>query len=95
MLLLLLVCYIALLLQPGQGWPNLLDGAGYEVKAAPVRLSDRTVCLSWLGALLVCLPLATLLFGRFPMEWVPRPAGEQTGWEETAAHLLDLGCRRT
>ena len=25
------------------------------------------------------------------MEWVPRPAGEQTGWEETAAHLLDLG----
>ncbi|SCH27390.1 Uncharacterised protein [uncultured Clostridium sp.] len=90
MLLVLLVCYIALLRNLAR-LANLLDGAGYEVKAAPVRLSDRTVCLSWLGALLVCLPLATLLFGRFPMEWVPRPAGEQTGWEETAAHLLDLG----
>lgn len=90
MLLVLLVCYIALLRNLAR-LANLLDGAGYEVNAAPVRLSDRTVCLSWLGALLVCLPLATLLFGRFPMEWVPRPAGEQTGWEETAAHLLDLG----
>ena len=62
-----------------------------DKNGAPVRLSDRAVCLAWLGALLVCLPLAVLLFGRFPVEWTPRPAGEQAGWEETTAHLLDLG----
>lgn len=90
MMLILLVCYIALLRDLAR-LADVLDGAGYEVKAAPVRLSNRAVCLAWLGALLVCLPLAALLFGRFPVEWTPRPAGEQAGWEETTAHLLDLG----
>ena len=74
--------------------PTLLDGAGYEVHAAPGWLSDRTVWIGWTAALVVCIPLAALLFGRYPMEWAPVEAEEQAGLEEIRDNLLELGFPR-
>ncbi len=71
--------------------PALLDEAGYQVQAATVRLSDRTVWIGWFAALAVCISLAGLLFSRYPMEWAPVDAGEQAGLEEVRANLLGLG----
>lgn len=71
--------------------PALLDGAGYEVKAAPVRMSDRGVWLAYTVALAACLVLAGLLFSRYPMEWTPRARGEQAGLEQVRENLLELG----
>lgn len=69
----------------------LLDGAGYEVEAAPLGLSDKMVWRLWFGGLTVCCLLAWLAFGRYPMDWQPRPVNEQAGLEEIREHLLDLG----
>lgn len=86
----LLVAYI-LILRSLAKLPHLLDEVGYQVTSAPVKVSDRSIWIAWLAALLVCIPAATLLFGRYPMEWTPRPEGEQAGLEEIRAHLVELG----
>ena len=71
--------------------PALLDGAGYVVRAAPARLSDRTVCALWTAALAAGVLLAGTLLCRYPMEWALVEAGEQAGLEEIRASLLALG----
>ena len=71
--------------------PALLDGAGYQVRAARVRLSDRVVWITWAAVLALCIPLAGALFCRYPMEWAPVPDNEQAGLEEIRDNLLDLG----
>lgn len=86
----ILIAYICILKNLSR-MSALLDGAGYEVKAAPVRVSDRTVWLIWTAALAACIPLAGLLFSRYPMEWTPRDQEEQVGLEELRANLLELG----
>lgn len=86
----ILVVYI-LILRSLAKLPHLLDEAGYQVQAAPVRVSDGRILVIWFVALLVCIPAATLLFGRYPMEWWPRPEGEQAGLEEVRSHLVELG----
>lgn len=70
---------------------HLLDEAGYQVQPAPVRISDRSIWILWFVALLVCISTAPTLFGRYPMEWSPRPEGEQAGLEEIRANLVELG----
>lgn len=86
----ILVIYI-LILRSLSKLPHLLDGAGYQVQPAPVRVSDRNIWIIWFAALLICIPTATLLFGRYPMDWSPRPEGEQAGLEEVRSHLVELG----
>lgn len=86
----LLVVYI-LILRSLAKLPHLLDEAGYQVQPAPVRVSDGRILVIWFVALLICIPTATLLFGRYPMEWTPRPAGEQAGLEEIRSNLVELG----
>lgn len=86
----LLVIYI-LVLRSLSKFAHLLDEAGYQVQPAPVRLSDGRILVIWFVALLGCISAATLLFGRYPMEWSPRPAGEQAGLEEVRSHLVELG----
>ena len=72
---------------------HLLDEAGYQVQPAPVRVSDRSIWITWFAALLVCISAATLLFGRYPMEWSPRPEGEQAGLERSAPTWWSWVCR--
>lgn len=86
----LLIAYVCILRGLSK-LPALLDEAGYQVQAAPVRIFDRTIWIGWFAALAVCIPLAGLLFGRYPMDWRPVEAGEQAGLEEVRADLLDLG----
>ncbi len=86
----LLVIYI-LILRSLSKFAHLLDEAGYQVQPAPVRVSDRSIWIIWFAALLICIPTATLLFGRYPMEWSPRPEGEQAGLEAVRSHLVELG----
>ncbi len=85
-----LVVYI-LILRSLSKFAHLLDEAGYQVQPAPVRVSDRSIWIIWFAALLVCISVATLLFSRYPMEWTPRPEGEQAGLEEIRSHLVELG----
>ncbi len=86
----LLVVYI-LIMRSLSKFAHLLDEAGYQVQPAPVRVSDRSIWITWFAALLVCISAATLLFSRYPMEWTPRPEGEQAGLEEIRSHLVELG----
>lgn len=86
----LLVVYI-LILRSLSKFAHLLDEAGYQVQPAPVRVSERSIWITWFAALLVCISAATLLFGRYPMEWTPRPEGEQAGLEEIRVNLVELG----
>lgn len=86
----ILVIYI-LILRSLSKVSHLLDEAGYQVHPAPVRVSDRSIWIAWFVALLICIPTATLLFGRYPMDWTPRPEGEQAGLEEIRTHLVELG----
>ena len=86
----LLILYILVLCSMTK-LPGLLDEAGYQVQPAPVRVSDRNIWIIWFAALLICIPTATLLFGRYPMDWSPRPEGEQAGLEEIRSRLVELG----
>lgn len=86
----ILVIYI-LILRSLNKFSNLLDEAGYQVQPALVRISDRSIWILWCVALLVCITTAPILFGRYPMEWSPRPEGEQAGLEEVRANLVELG----
>lgn len=89
----LLIAYVCILRNLSR-LPELLNEAGYEVKAAPVRASDRTVWIAWFAALAVCIPLAGALFGHYPMGWTPIEAKEQVGLEEVRGNLLVLGFPR-
>ena len=86
----ILVIYI-LILRSLSKFSNLLDEAGYQVQPALVRISDRSIWILWCVALLVCISTAPILFGRYPMDWSPRPEGEQAGLEDVRDHLAELG----
>ena len=69
---------------------NLLDGAGYQVQAAPVWVSDRTAWVTYFLALVAAIWGAALLFGRYQMEWTPVETDEQAGLEDIRAQLLKM-----
>lgn len=88
-ILALLVLYY-FILRSIYGLSGAIAKAGYCLRPAPVRLSDRALCL------LLCLLLAAGLAGahffssRYPMDWAaapPRTAAQQ----ETCARLAGLG----
>ena len=88
--ILMLIAYICILRNLHK-LSKELDEAGYSVRSAPLRLSDRA-----LGALLA-IPallaiLAALLFlGRYPMDWQAADPAEQARLQEIADRLLELG----
>lgn len=71
--------------------PALLDEAGYEVKAAPVRLSDPAAGTLYAFALVISICVAGVLFCRYPMDWQPVDPEEHAGQEEIISHLTGLG----
>lgn len=90
LLLPLLAAYIAILVSLGK-LTHLLDGAGYCVTAAPVRMPDRIVGGAYLVSLALCIAGCLSAFGHYPMDWQQR--GER--WQgDTAAireNLAELG----
>jgi len=70
---------------------KLLDGVGYEIAAAPVRISDSPAKIGYFAALCVCILAAMLLGSCSPMEWTPAAPQEQVGLESVREQLLDLG----
>lgn len=68
-----------------------LDEAGYAVKTAPVRLSERTLVLGILALLFVGCACGYLFSGSYHMDWRQAAGGEHAGVEEIEAGLVELG----
>lgn len=68
-----------------------LDEAGYAVRSAPVRLSDRWLAGILAAALAAGCACGYLFGGSYPMRWVPVDPAEQSQVTDTRAKLLELG----
>lgn len=85
--LFVLFCFILAAIWRGA---KALDGAGYGVEAAPVRMGGGWMFLLWWGSLAAIALLCTLCLSRAPLALEPAPpagAGTETLREE----LRDLG----
>lgn len=68
-----------------------LDEAGYAIRTAPVRVTDRCIVISLAALLLAGMTCGYLFGGSYPMEWSARNADEHNDVEEIKAHLKSLG----
>ena len=89
-LLPLLVVYIAIFYNLGK-LTRLLDGAGYCITAAPVRVPNWMVVGVYLASLALCIGGCLFAFGHYPMDWQERNDDEQAGCEEIVENLRTLG----
>lgn len=87
----LVLAAFALILRSLWKLSGALDEAGYGIRTAPVRLSDRTLVGLLLGVLAAGLLCGYGFFRCYPMDWQPAQpaAGERV--EAVKADLLDLG----
>ncbi len=84
LILLLLAAYIGIL----RGLWMLtkeLDQAGYAITASPLRLSNRTLSLGFLGCVLLVTVLGYTVGSKYPMSWEPFTAASASDV------LLELG----
>ncbi len=70
---------------------RLLDEAGYEVKAPPVRLSDVQLGGLCLGLMAAAVLVGMLLFTRTPMQWTAADTSETASTAALRAELTELG----
>ena len=70
---------------------QFLEETGYVLQPLQLRISDRALTWLWLGIVAAAIALALTFGTRYPMDWQPRPADEQTGYEEMAENLRALG----
>ena len=68
-----------------------LDEAGYSIRTAPVRISDKSVVRAILGVLLAGCALGYLFGGSYPMAWNAVDPAEHAEVEEVKAYLVELG----
>lgn len=68
-----------------------MDEAGYALRPAPVRISDRCLALLLAFALLAGCACGYAFGGSYPMDWAPRDANEHSGVEEIKTDLAALG----
>lgn len=70
-----------------------LDEAGYAIRTAPVRVTDRCIAGTLLAALLAGMACGYVLGGSYPMEWVHRSSAdvEHHQVEDIKAWLKALG----
>lgn len=90
LLVALLVGYVLILLSLWK-LSRELDEAGYAVRPAPVRMSDRTLVLVLAAVLAVGCAMGYRLGSRYPMAWTPVEVGENDQAAGIKAHLLELG----
>lgn len=65
--------------------------AGYALKPAPVRLSDRAVAIVFLAVLAVSMGCGYLFFNSYNMDWQPAGRAYDGELEEIKSHLVSLG----
>lgn len=68
-----------------------LDEAGYAVRTAPVRVTDRCIVISLTSLLLAGMVCGYLLGGSYPMEWSAKSAAEHNDVGDVKARLKSLG----
>lgn len=68
-----------------------LDEAGYTIRTAPVRISDKSVARAVVGVLFVGCALGYLFGGSYPMAWSAVDPAEHAEVVEIKAHLVELG----
>ena len=91
LLLAVLLAGYALILRSLWRLSKELEQAGYAVRSAPVRVSDRTLVLALAAVLTAGCACGYLWGSRYPMEWTPVEIGEDSQAEGLRAHLLELG----
>ena len=68
-----------------------LDEAGFAIRAAPVRLSDRAVVLLILAVLAAGMAWGCLFSASYPMDWQPEEPAESAELSRVREQLLALG----
>ena len=91
LLLAVLLAGYALILRSLWRLSKELDQAGYAVRSAPVRVSDRTLVLALAAVLTAGCACGYLWGSRYPMEWTPVEIGEDSQAAGLRVHLLELG----
>ena len=74
-------------------WKTLhfFEENGYVLQPLQPHLSDRALTWLWLAVVAAVITLALTFGTRYPMDWQPRPADEQAGYEEIVENLRALG----
>ncbi len=68
-----------------------LDEAGYAIKTAPVKMTDRSVIISLISFLLIGSICGYVFGGSYSMKWTELNSAEHDSVEEIKAHLVSLG----
>lgn len=68
-----------------------LDEAGYSIRPASVKVTDRCIVLVLAGVLIVGGTCGYLFGGSYPMDWIAVDGSEHTEVEDIKAHLIELG----
>ena len=68
-----------------------LTQAGYAISPSAVKISDRTVALTFGGILLALYMTGLLFLGRYPMEWQPVDASRSGQAADVSEKLTALG----
>lgn len=85
----MLVIYICILLSI-RTLSGTLDEAGYLVKNAPVRMSERALIFGFAAVVAVGMVGGNLLFHSYPMDWQPEAGTEHAQVEAVKTHLRAL-----
>lgn len=70
---------------------NALSETGYMIAAAPVKLSDKWICLGIAAVTVVGCICGYVFFSSYDMEWSEVDPSEHSTVEETKQQLLTLG----
>lgn len=68
-----------------------LAEAGYSVRCAPARISDRALVLAILSALAAAMVFCHFFLVKYPMDWQPAPPQRSQQAEVISAQLAGLG----
>lgn len=68
-----------------------LDEAGYAIKTAPVKITDRGIVISLVSFLLIGSICGYVFGGSYSMKWTDLNSAEHDNVEEIKAHLMSLG----
>lgn len=68
-----------------------LDEAGYAIRTAPIKTTDRCIVISLVAILLIGSACGYVFGGSYPMEWSTLNSAEHNEVEDIKAHLTSLG----
>lgn len=89
-MLLMLILYIFIIRSLIKTY-NALNETGYMIAAAPVKLSDKWLCLGIATVTVVGCICGYAFFGSYDMDWSEVDLDEHSTLEETKQQLLTLG----